>query len=167
MIWWQIVVNIQQIILIARELCLRIRTHRESTWCSPFEDQTLNENGEKQIERPARCRTAIIAVLHRRRLLTIEHMHQDTRSIWRRWRAGVITAVGGQCSWNKQAAGACLFLSDNTNSTTLGVVDHITTAIPVDEAGRVRRLQDYAGEVDVAAAFDIQLGVAKDLCLGD
>jgi len=59
-----------------------------------------------------------------------------------------------------------LLLGDDADASPLGVVDDVSSLVPVDEGWWLWRLQDHAREVDVTAALDVQLRVAKDLRLG-
>lgn len=58
-----------------------------------------------------------------------------------------------------------MFLSYYANASSLGIVDDVGALVPVDERRWLWCLQDHAREVDVTAALDVQLRVAKNFRL--
>lgn len=93
-------------------------------------------------------------------------MHGDAGRVRGGRRARVVPRVRRLCLGDEQPAGARLFLRDHADAAAARVVDHVPVPVPVDEAGRIRRLQHHARQVYVAAAPDVHLGVADDLGLG-
>lgn len=90
-------------------------------------------------------------------------MHEHAGRVTARGRARIVARVGRQGARYHQTGGAGLLLRDDADAAALRVVDDVRAAVPVDEAGRIRRLQDYARQVDVTPALDEELGVPEDL----
>lgn len=134
---------------------------------SPLEHQPLQHNQEHQVYRPPDGAAAVVPVLHCRRLLAVQHVHEHAGRVAARRGARVVAAVRRQRPGDEQPAGAGLLLGHDADAAALGVVDDIGAAVPVDEAGGVRRLEDDARQVDVAAALDVELRVADDFSLGN
>lgn len=88
-----------------------------------------------------------------------EHAGRVTAGGWAR----VVARVGRQGARYHQPGGAGLLLGDDADAAALRVVDDVSAAVPVDEAGRVRRLQDDARQVYVTPALDEELRVPEDL----
>lgn len=104
-------------------------------------------------------------MLHGGRLLPVEHVHHDAGRVAAGRGAGVVAAVRRQRPRNQQSAGPGLLFGDHADAPALGVIDDVAPAVPVNEAWRVGGLEDDAGQVDVAAALDVQLGVSHDFRL--
>lgn len=101
-------------------------------------------------------------MLHCSRLFAVENMHEHAGGVAAGRRTRVVATISWQSPWYKQTARSGLFLGHDADPASLRVVDDVRPTVPVDKAGRVGRLQDNAGQIDVASAFDIQLGVAND-----
>lgn len=92
-------------------------------------------------------------------------MHGDAGRVGGRRGASVVAGVRRLGFRYQQPAGPGLFFRDHADTTTTRVVDNVSITVPINEAGRVRRLQDHARQVYVAPAADVHFRVADYLGL--
>lgn len=84
---------------------------------------------------------------------------------WIARRASIIPRIGRHGPSNDQLTGFGLAFGQHTDAAALWIVDDAPALVPVDEGGRRRCLERHTCQIDVAATFDEQLGVAQNFRL--
>lgn len=81
---------------------------------------------------------------------------------WATWRARVVAGIRRRGLGYQQLAGARRALRDDINAAALRIIHDPLAFVPVDKRRWHRRLHSQAGEINVAAALDEQLRIAKN-----